>query len=50
MKLHTETISWLVQLLVKGTTEKSNEAWDQEFHQLHQEVNNRKTLVFHNWA
>ncbi|KAJ3086136.1 Axonemal dynein light chain domain-containing protein 1, partial [Quaeritorhiza haematococci] len=38
LKLHTSIISWMVQLLVKGSKEQPTEAWDHEFHQLNQEL------------
>ncbi|KAI8809992.1 hypothetical protein BJ742DRAFT_676408 [Cladochytrium replicatum] len=38
LKLHTAMISWMVQLLVKGSKESPTELWDHEFHQLHQEL------------
>jgi hypothetical protein len=38
LKLHSTMTSWMVQLLIKGVNEKVSDSWDQEFHQLNQEV------------
>jgi hypothetical protein len=37
-KLHTSTIAWMIQLLVKSGKEAPSEAWDRELHNLKQEV------------
>lgn len=38
MKLHGAMTQWMVQLLVKGANERVSDTWDQEFHQLNQEI------------
>lgn len=37
-KLHSAMTSWMVHLLIKGVNEKVSDSWDEEFHQLNQEV------------
>ncbi|KAJ3204071.1 Axonemal dynein light chain domain-containing protein 1 [Clydaea vesicula] len=38
VKVHNSMTSWMVQLLVKGAEELPSDQWDQEFHQLNQEL------------
>ncbi|KAL3899501.1 MAG: hypothetical protein SGCHY_002006 [Lobulomycetales sp.] len=37
-KLHSAMTSWMVHLLIKGVNEKVSDSWDEEFHQLNQEI------------
>ncbi|KAJ3122249.1 Axonemal dynein light chain domain-containing protein 1 [Nowakowskiella sp. JEL0407] len=46
LKLHNLMTSWVVQLLVKGSKEPPTDAWDHEFHQLHQEVISLNLNIF----